>query len=153
MIWKNKLQSLQISLSVFSSCIESIDKLHLISDFLREFDIINIIPFELDLKTSLKYEQLTTRYNLPLFSNDTRKLSLERVIESIVKLQIPRHKLSIALPFFGITFSLQFYHKNKVNDIAVALGKPGIVTETSGFLSYFEVNLQFILYKKQNFSF
>ena len=63
------------------------------------------------------------------------------IVEVISKLSVPRHKVILGLPLFGISYTLKSYSQNKPGDPVLGPGKPSFQTKKTGFLSYGEVKL------------
>jgi len=139
-IWKNKLRSIDLSVTAFSSSSSAFALINEISEFLRSFDLVTIVPFNYEYPFSLMDRPEVAKFMLPLATaQNSTQLSFTDVVDGTAKLSIPRHKLIIALPLFGVTHTLKNYFQNKLGDPITGPGKPNFLTKKSGFISYGEI--------------
>lgn len=60
-------------------------------------------------------------------------------MDDLVELNVPRHKLIFAIPFFGRSYKLRDHFRSKLGDFTRGWGKPGFLTQKAGIISYGEV--------------
>jgi hypothetical protein len=65
--------------------------------------------------------------------------SLVSILLFVLSMGVPREKLIVSIPTYGLSFALEDQKKYRIGDAIVGLGQPGRQTRTSGMLAAYEV--------------